>query len=78
MVNQNCNYWEFQVHWNKHEWVNPRIRIEQNNPCCASSKNICLKDNNKTAYWVGHLKLKTLDAEYFFQRKNLINDIQAS
>ena len=23
-TNQNWNYWKFQIHWNKLEWVNPR------------------------------------------------------
>ena len=24
-ANQYCNGWKFQKHWNKLEWVNPRI-----------------------------------------------------
>ena len=28
MANQNCNDWNFQIHWNKLEWVNPRSHIE--------------------------------------------------
>ena len=38
MANQNWNDWKFQINWNKLDWVNPRSRIEQNNPFCASSK----------------------------------------
>ena len=30
MANQNWNDWKFHIHWNKLEWVNPRICIEQN------------------------------------------------
>ena len=26
---QSWNYWKFQIHWNKLEWVNPRSRDEQ-------------------------------------------------
>ena len=48
MENQNWNHWKFQIHWNKLEWVNPRILIEQKNPFCISSKKVCLKDKNKT------------------------------
>ena len=29
MANQNCNGWNFKIHWNKLEWVNPRSHIEQ-------------------------------------------------
>ena len=24
-ANQECNYWKFQIHYNKIKWVNPRI-----------------------------------------------------
>ena len=42
-----------------------------------SSKKIFLKDNNKTAYWVGHVRLKPLDTEVF-QKKKVVDDVQAS
>ena len=60
MENQNWNGWKFQIHWNKLEWVNPRSCSEGRNHFCVSSKKLCLKDNNKTAHWVGHKKTKTL------------------
>ena len=72
MENQNWNDWRFQMHWNKLEWFNPRIRIEQNNPLCESSKRICLEDNNKTAHWVGHSELKPLDTMIFLKKNSLI------
>ena len=31
MENKIWNDCKFQIHWNKLEWVNPKIRIEQNN-----------------------------------------------
>ena len=55
MANQNWNDWKFQIHWNKLEWLNPRIHIEKNQDF-VSSKTSCLKDNNKTAHWVRHSK----------------------
>ena len=27
-ANRHWNDWEFQLHWNKLEWVNPRIKIK--------------------------------------------------
>ena len=65
MANQNWNDWKFQIHWNKHDWVNPRSHIEWKNPFCAYSKTLFLKDNNNTVHWVGYLKLKPLD-KYIF------------
>ena len=31
-----------------------------------------IKDNNKTAYWIGHAKLKTLDADAFSKENKLL------
>ena len=61
----------------KREWVNPISLNEKKNPFCVSSKKICLKNNNKTARWVGHSKLKPLDTIDVFKKK-IINDLQAS
>ena len=50
MVDQVLNYWKLQINWNKLEWVNPRSRIEGNDPFFVSSNKLCPKDNNKTAH----------------------------
>ena len=60
MLNQSCNDWEFQIHWNKLEWFNPRSFIKIKNNFWVSSRKFGLEDNNKTAHWVGHSKLKPL------------------
>ena len=39
---------------------------------------MCFKDNNKTAHWFGHWKLKTLNIEGVFLRKKFINYLQSS
>ena len=77
MENQSWNYWKFQIHWNKLEWVNSRSRIEVNNPFCVYSNKFCLKDNNKTVHWVGHSKLKPLYLEYFYKIIIIINELEA-
>ena len=69
-ANQNWNNWKFQIHWNKLEWVNPIIFDEQNNPYCVTYKKFYMKDNNKTAHWFGHTKLKPLDTDDFFKEKS--------
>ena len=38
-----------------------------------SSKNLCLKDNNKTAHWVGHLKRQSMYIEYLKKKICAIN-----
>ena len=77
MANQSWNEWKFQTYWNKFEWVNPRSRIEGNNPFFLPSKKFCYKDNDKNSYWVGHSKLRPLDLEDFLKEK-IINKIEAS
>ena len=47
------------------------------NPYCVSSKNLYLKDNNKTAHWVGNDKLKPLDKDVS-QKKERIDERQSS
>ena len=40
--------------------------------------NKCFIDNVKTAHWVGHSQLKSLDTDYFFKTTPVVDDIQAS
>ena len=37
-----------------------------------------MKDNNKTAHWVGHAKLKPLDTDDFSKIKQVVDDVQVS
>ena len=55
MENKSWNDWIFQIHWNKLQWVNPRIHFEVKNKFCVS-KTLFLKDINKSAHWVGYPK----------------------
>ena len=43
-----------------------------------SSKELCLKDNNKTAHWVGRSKNTIPRYIIYFERRRVIDDIQAS
>ena len=58
-ANKEWNDWKFQVHWNKIEWLNPRISDEIKNTFYVSLKK-CFKDNVKPANWVGQFKIKIL------------------
>ena len=39
-ANQEWFEWEFQIHCNKLEWVNPRSHDERKNPSFVSSKKV--------------------------------------
>ena len=58
------------MHWNKLEWVNPRSCIEGKSTFGVYSNKFSLKDNNKTAHLVGHLKLKPMNLEDFLKKEN--------
>ena len=47
------------------------------NQVCVSSKK-CFKDNIKTAHWVGHPQLRTLDTDDLFIRKPVVDENQTS
>ena len=70
MKNQSWNDWKFQIHCDKLEWVNPRSYIEGKNTFCVSSRKLFLKDNNKTAHWVGQSKFKTLEIKYVLKKQH--------
>ena len=53
--------------------MNPRSR-----PFFVSSKENDFKDNVKNTNWVGHSQLISLDIYNFFERKPVVDDIQAS
>ena len=76
--NQVWSDWKFQIDWNKLECMNPRSRDEIKNPFCVSSKTICFKDNKKSAHWVGHSKLRSLDLDELFKRTPNFDEKEAS
>ena len=43
-----------------------------------SSKKNRFKDNVKTAHWVGHLQLRSLDTDNFIKTTPCVDDIQAT
>ena len=48
------------------------------NPFFVSSKQICFKDNVKTAHWVGRSKLRSLYIDDFFKRTPKCDENQAN
>ena len=43
-----------------------------------SSKNICFKDNVKTAHWVGHLQIISLYTDDLFKRTSVVDEKKVS
>ena len=58
--------------------MNPKSRDERRNPCCVSSFKTHFKDNVKTAHWVGHSQLRSLDKYDLFKITSVVDYIQAS
>ena len=40
-------------------------------------KNNCINKNDRTSHWVGHSDLKYLDTNELFERKQIIEDMEA-
>ena len=57
--------------------MNPRSRDETKiHFVCLLKK--CLKGNVKTAHWVGHSQVKSLDTDDFLKKKLVVDEKQAS
>ena len=52
------NDWNFQLHWNMLEWVDPKSTPKRVKPFSVSSKTFYINNNDRTAHFVGHSKLK--------------------
>ena len=57
--------------------VNPRSKIKRNKPDSVSSNKLYLNKGGRTPRWVGHSSLKELDTIDFFERKKMIEDMEA-
>ena len=68
------NYWKFQLHWHKLEWVNPRNKIRRKKPIQFF---LNISKGDRTSHWVGHSKIKELDINDLFERKDMIENLEA-
>ena len=67
------NDWKFKLHWNMLEWVDPKSTPKRVKPFSVSSKKFYIKNNDRTAHFVGHSKLKELDIDDFMKENRQIN-----
>ena len=64
-TNRWWNDWKFQLHWNMLEWVDPKSTPKRVKHFSVSSKTFYIDNNDRTAHFVGHYKLKPLDMVVF-------------
>ena len=65
------------MHWLKLEWVDPRSKIKRKKPYSVSSNKLYLNKCDRTSHCFGHSALKKIDTIYFFERKQMIEDMEA-
>ena len=65
------NDWKSQLHWNKLEWVDPKSTPKIVKPFSVSSKKFYISKNDRKAHFVGHSRLKELDIDDFYERKQM-------
>ena len=71
------NDWKFQFHWNKLEWVDPKSTPKRVKPFSVSSKKLYMSRNDRTSHFVGHYRLKELDIDDFYKRKQMNEEMEA-
>ena len=52
------NDWKFQLHLKNPEWVDPKSTPKRVKAYSVSSKKLYISNNDRTAHFVGHSKLK--------------------
>ena len=71
------NDWKFQLHWNMLEWVDPKSTPKRVKPFSVSSKKFYMNNNDRTAHFVGHYKLKELNIDDLYKRKQMNDEMEA-
>ena len=77
-ANRNWNDWKFQIHLNMLEWVNSRSKIVIRETYSTSSRKYYFDQDDRTAHWIVHSKLKTLYYNKNIWRKNIIEELEGS
>ena len=71
------NYWKFQLHWNKLEWVYPKSTPKRVKAYSVSSIFFYISNNDRTAHFVGHSKLKEFDIDDFNKIKQMNEEMES-
>ena len=70
-ANRWWNDWNFQLHWNNLELVDPTYNHKRVKPYSVSSKKFYISRIDRKAHFVGHSRLKELDIDDFYKRKQM-------
>ena len=65
------------MHWNNLEWVDPKSTPKRVKPYSVSSKKLNISNNYRAAHFVGHSKLKELDIDNFYKRKQMNEEMES-
>ena len=76
-ANRLWNYWRFQLHCNKLEWVDPKSNPKIVKPLYVSSKKLYIIKSDRKAHFVVHYRLKDLDNDDFYKRKQVNEEMEA-
>ena len=68
---------KFQLHWSILEWVDPKSTPKRVKPFSVSFKKLYINNNDRTAHFVLHYKLKELDIDDFYKRKQTNDEMEA-
>ena len=61
------NDWKLKFHRNKLEWVDPKSTPKIVKPFSVSLEKLYISNNDRTAHFVGHSRLKELDIDDFMK-----------
>ena len=70
-ANRWWNDWIFQLHCNNIGWVDPKYNPKIVKPFSVSSKTFYISKSDRTDHFVGHYKLKELDINDLYKRKEM-------
>ena len=71
------NDWKLQLHWNKLESVDPKSTPKIIKPFSVFSQRFHINNNDRTAHFVRHSKLKELYIDDFYKRKKTNEEMEA-
>ena len=75
-ANWNWNDCKLHIHCNMLQWFNPRGKILRKNSYSTSSKKLYIEQDDRTAHWICHSKLKIFYYKGFFNGKIIIDELE--
>ena len=76
-VNRLWNDWKLKLYWNKLEWVGLKYNPKRVKPYSLLSKKFYIRKSDRKDHFVGHSKLKELDINDSYKRKQMNEEMEA-